>query len=125
MLDTDRRRLLESLLRKIQRACRNTAGTDEDSISAFIARFFHRLLSAISMDAKSRQPSRAVSPRVAETSNQNQIEQPELNLFRGFDTLFNDQVRLVDRRRYTAEATNTLGRFYEDSFDAHRQQSCR
>ena len=94
MLDTDRRRLLEALLRKIERACHSTAAGDEDSISAFVARFFHRLLSAISID--SRWGSRATTPRGSDIQTSIQVEQqqrqPDLDVFGNFDTLFNDQV---------------------------------
>lgn len=97
MLDPDRRRLLDSLLRKIQNACQGTAGGDEDAITAFIARFFQRVLSTISVE--SRRGSRAVSPQYPDPQNQdqNQVAQPDFNFFSNFEPSFNDQVRVVLR----------------------------
>jgi hypothetical protein len=104
MLDPDRRRLLDSLLRKIQNACRGTAGGDEDAITAFIARFFQRVLSTISVE--SRRGSRAVSPQFPDPQNQdqNQVAQPDFNFFSNFEPSFNDQVRVIPRYRQARTA---------------------
>jgi len=90
MLDLDRRRLLDSVLRTIQTACRVTADGDEESITAFIARFFQRILGTIS--AESRRGSTHASPQLANIPDRN--PQPEFDFFSGFDSTLNDQVSL-------------------------------
>jgi hypothetical protein len=115
MLDPDRRRLLDSVLRTIQTACRVTADGDEESITAFIARFFQRVLGTIS--AESRRESAHPSPQLADAPNRNL--QPEMNFFSDFDSTFNDQVSLS--RHYTRKARLMgVGQLSEGSFDADR-----
>jgi predicted component of type VI protein secretion system len=91
MLDPDRRKLLDSILRKIQNACRRTAGGDENAITAFIARFFQRVLNTISVE--SRRGSRAASVELPTFSTETQPT--EFNFFSSFDTTLNDQVRIL------------------------------
>lgn len=95
MLDPDRRRLLDSVLRKIQKACRDTEAGDKDAITAFIARFFQRLLSTIAVE--SRRGSAAASPR--HTDVQNPAPQPNFHIDfeSAFDITLNDQVSLYLR----------------------------
>ena len=60
LLTADQRKLLNASLRKSYNACRRVAAGDEDTSTAFIARFLQRVLTAIAVE--SRRGSRAASP---------------------------------------------------------------
>ncbi|ORY27888.1 hypothetical protein BCR39DRAFT_536618 [Naematelia encephala] len=85
LLDVSQKRLILRAVERLHRCCKDVAGGDEDAITAFIARFFQRLLQTI--NAESRAASRASSPNIRPDQVDLSADQPLFSLFSDQDDI--------------------------------------